>query len=289
MNFKSDFSASIVVFLVAIPLCLGIAVASGVDPLSGLISGIIGGIVVGALSGSPLSVSGPAAGLTAVILSSLQELTHFEAVLLAIVIAGIIQIILSIVKAGIIGYFFPLSVIKGMLAGIGLILIITQIPNMMGYISANEMNTLIFANDDTNMFSKMLHGIVNPHWGACSISLFSLMMYWLLDTKRLRLPKSLKFIPTALIIVLIGVFFNVIFQAWVPSFSLNSDQLVNIPLFANKMELFSGLKSPDWSLWSQPAVYKVGFTIALIASIESLLSVEAADQLDKKNRITPPE
>lgn len=288
MSFKSDFFSSIVVFLVAIPLCLGIAVASGAPPLSGLLAGVIGGIVVGIFSGAPLSVSGPAAGLTVIVLNALETLSSFEAFLLAVFLAGIIQLILGFLKAGIIGYFFPISVIRGMLSAIGLILIITQIPLVFGYLADNPANIILYNDHNNGMFSKLIHSVLSPSIGAVLISAVSFILYLLFESRRMKAFYWISAIPTALLVVVTGVFINQAFIAWLPSLSLSSTQLVNIPVFEHTFDLFKEFKSPDWTAFAEITIYKTAITIAIIASIETLLSVEAADQLDEQKRITPP-
>lgn len=288
MSLKSDFFSSIVVFLVAIPLCLGIAVASGAPPLSGLLAGVIGGIVVGSLSGAPLSVSGPAAGLSVIVLTALETLSSFESFLLAVFLAGIIQLVLGFLKAGIIGYFFPLSVIKGMLSAIGLILIITQIPLVFGYLADNPANIILYNDHNKGIFSRLIHSFINPNLSVIIVSITSFIVYFVLESGRFKTFSWLSSVPTALLVVVTGVLINQSFIAWLPSLSLSSTQLVNIPVFEHTFDLFKQLKTPKWTAFSEVLIYKTAITIAIIASIETLLSVEAADQLDEQKRITPP-
>lgn len=290
--FKEDLSASLVVFLVAIPLCLGIAVASGASPLSGLIAGLVGGIVVGSLSGSSLSVSGPAAGLTAIVVSAIDSLPSFEAFLLAVVIAGLIQFSLGLLKAGVIGYYFPTAVIKGMLSAIGLILILKQIPHALGYDEDFEGDQSFIQADDQNTFSEILLAFQNPSTGAIVITLISLGLLILLDQKvfkdfSLGNFKPFKVLPPALIAVLSGVGLNQFFLSSMPDWALRSKHLVSIPTSDSLGGLWAQFKFPDWGEFGNSDIYVIAVTIALVASIETLLSVEATDKLDPKKRVTP--
>ncbi len=284
---KEDLSASLVVFLVAVPLCLGIAVASGASPLSGLIAGLIGGIVVGAISGSQLSVSGPAAGLTAIVLSALDSLPSFEAFLLAVVLAGVLQIALGFLKAGVIGYYFPTAVIKGMLSAIGLILILKQIPHALGYDADFEGDQSFIQPDDQNTFSEILLALQNPSTGAVIITIVALLILILFELKPLNKLSFTKILPPALIAVLSGVGLNQLFAAYQPEWMLKSDHLVRIPTSENLAGLWAQFKFPDWSQITNSEIYVIAITVALVASIETLLSVEATDKLDPKKRVTP--
>jgi MFS superfamily sulfate permease-like transporter len=290
MNFKylkEDLSASLVVFLVAVPLCLGIAVASGASPLSGLISGLVGGIVVGSLSGSSLSVSGPAAGLTAIVLSAIDELPSFEAFLLAVVLAGVFQLILGTLKAGIIGHYFPSSVIKGMLAAIGLILILKQIPHALGYDKDYEGDQSFFQPDDQNTFSEIIIALQNPSEGAILITLVALFLLILFDQAYFKKFSFFKIIPPALIAVLAGLGINQALLKYKPKWALYNDHLVSIPGGKGIEGLLGELKYPDWSQILNQDLLVIAITIGLVASIETLLSVEATDKLDPKKRVTP--
>jgi len=285
--FKEDLSASLVVFLVAIPLCLGIAVASGADPLSGLIAGLVGGIVVGSLSGSSLSVSGPAAGLTAIVLNAITTLPTFNAFLLAVVIAGVFQIILGYIKAGLIGYYFPNAVIKGMLSAIGLILILKQIPHAFGYDDDFEGDESFFQPDDQNTFSEIILAIQNPSAGAVLIAAVALTLLILFERAYFKKMKIFKIIPPALFAVLSGAGLNTLFTLYFPNLALSGKHLVNIPVNTNASDFFGQFKMPDWSQITNTDIYVIAFTIAIVASIETLLSIEAADRIDPLKRVTP--
>ncbi|WP_421754202.1 SulP family inorganic anion transporter [Croceimicrobium sp.] len=284
---KEDLSASLVVFLVAVPLCLGIAVASGASPLSGLIAGLVGGIVVGSLSGSQLSVSGPAAGLTAIVLDAITSLPTFNAFLLAVVFAGIIQFLLGSFKAGVIGYYFPTAVIKGMLSAIGLILILKQIPHALGDDKDYEGDTSFIQFDDQNTFTEIVMAIQNPAMGAVIITLVALALLILFDTQFFKRFSIFKIIPPALIAVISGVGLNALFGLYKPEWALQDLHLVSIPTSEDLGGLWEQFSFPDWSHFSNPDIYIIAITIALVASIETLLSIEAADKLDPKKRISP--
>ena len=290
MNFKylkEDLSASLVVFLVAVPLCLGIAVASGASPLSGLLAGLVGGIVVGSISGSQLSVSGPAAGLTAIVVSAIDSLPSFETFLLAVVLAGVFQFLLGILKAGIIGYYFPTAVIKGMLSAIGLILILKQIPHALGYDEDFEGDQSFIQADDQNTFSEILLAFQSPSEGAILIAIVALGLLILLEQSFFKKFSIFKILPPALIAVLSGVGINEALKSLKPEWALGEKHLVSIPssdTFSGLMEEFS---FPDWSQIGNTDIYIIALTIALVASIETLLSVEATDKLDPKKRVTP--
>jgi MFS superfamily sulfate permease-like transporter len=273
MNFahwKKDLPASLVVFLVALPLCLGIALASGAPLYAGILSGIIGGIVVGSLSGSHLSVSGPAAGLTVIVFRSIQSLDSYSIFLYAVLVAGIFQIILSILRAGVLSSFFPYSVIKGMLAAIGIILIINQIPIAFGYDKFNWDFTLTQANGNAFLVT--------------AVALF-ILIFW--DSKKMPSFPFKEFVPGALIAVLWGLFYQIITRNFLPTWSLDAEQLVQLPVLSAWSEFKQNIFLPDFSQWQNWEVYKIAGTIAIIASLESLLSVEAIDKLDFEKRSTP--
>jgi len=285
---KDDIPASFVVFLVALPLCLGIAVASGASALSGIISGIIGGIVVGALSGSSLSVSGPAAGLTAIVLSAIESMESYEMFLLAVVVAGVIQVILGGLKAGIIGYYFPNAVIRGMLAAIGLILILKQIPHALGY-DEDSIGDMAFAQaDDQNTFSEILVAFRYREMGAIIICAVSLGIMILFERPWMKSLALFKILPGALFAVIAGVGINALFLQYFSDLALEPSHLVNMPASDSPTEFFGQFRFPDFSKIYHPQIYITGFTIALIASLESLLSLEATDKLDPMKRVSPP-
>lgn len=286
-DLKHDLPAGLVVFLVALPLCLGIALASGAPLFSGIITGIVGGIVVALASGSPLSVSGPAAGLTVIVLNSIQQLGSYEVFLTAVVLAGILQVILGYLKAGIIGHYFPSSVIKGMLAAIGLILVFKQIPHALGYDKDSEGDFEFLQVDGQNTFSEILNALNFLHPGAIIISSISLLILILWDKPFLKRYAFFKFVPGALIVVILGIVLNQIFKVSFPKMALANDHLVKLPV-ANSLQEFVGqFTLPDFASLVNYQVYVVAITIAIVASLESLLSVEAADKLDPYKRNTP--
>lgn len=287
-HWKDDLPASFVVFLVALPLCLGIAVASGASPLAGLISGIVGGIVIGYLSGSQLSVSGPAAGLTAIVYSAITSMESYEMFLLAVVIAGIIQVILGQLKAGIIGYYFPNAVIKGMLAAIGLILILKQIPHALGFHESYEGELAFQSGDGGNTFTQIIDAVRYADPGAVIVSSVALGILILFERPFFKHSKLFKILPGALFAVLAGVGINALFMAFIPEWALKGGQMVNIPIFDDAPDLLSEVRFPDFGKIAEPTVYITGFTIALVASLESLLSLEATDKLDPLKRVSPP-
>ncbi|MDZ4756710.1 MAG: SulP family inorganic anion transporter, partial [Bacteroidota bacterium] len=281
---KSDLPASIVVFLVAVPLCLGIALASGAPLLSGIISGVIGGIIVGYISKSQTSVSGPAAGLAAVVLSSITRLGTFEIFLTSVFIAGIIQLIMGIAKAGFIAKYVPSNVIKGLLASIGILLIIKQIPHAIGYDNDPEGESAFNQIDGENSFSEIFHALNDFTPGAIAISIISIL--FLLAWSKLPL-KKLKLLPASLFVVVLGIVLNYIFKNYLPFFAIQQTHLVNIPaLDTNNLSQYFHL--PTFSNLANSQVWAVALTIALIASLETLLNIEAIDKLDPHKRLTPP-
>jgi MFS superfamily sulfate permease-like transporter len=283
-NLKSDFSAGLVVFLVALPLCLGIALASGAPLFSGIISGIIGGIVVGYLSTSHLSVSGPAAGLTAIILTAISDLGAFNILLLSIFIAGIIQLILGFLKAGTISNYFPNNVIEGMLAGIGLIIILKQIPHAVGLDSDFEGDQSFFQMDGQNTFSELLGIFDYFQIGSIIITLVSLAI--LISWNKIEFLKKLKVVPGALVAVSVGVLINEFFIQTGSPYAIDQKHLVSLPVPTNFSELKAIIVLPDFTAIGNPKVWIVGFTIAVVASIETLLCIEAADKMDDQKRFS---
>jgi len=287
-TYKSDIPAGLVVYLVALPLCLGIALASGAPLFSGVISGIIGGIVIGFLSDSKLSVSGPAAGLTVIVFSAIATLGSFEAFLLSVFISGVIQVVLGYAKAGIIGHFFPSSVITGMLTAIGLSIILKQIPHAFGY-DLVGIDTAAFEDKyGHNTFSElyyMLNGILP---GAVTISVLSLGLLLLWDTKFIKRNAVTKLIPGPLIVVVLGVGLNAYFKAYSPSLALSASHLVALPELSGFKSIVGELRFPDMSSITDIDVWIVAFTIAIVGSLESLLSLDATDKLDPDKRISSP-
>jgi len=283
---KKDFPASIVVFLVAVPLCLGIALASGAPLFSGLISGIIGGLVVGALSGSHTSVSGPAAGLSAVVLAEINQLGSFDTFLLAVILAGVIQVVLGVVRAGFISDYVPTNVVKGLLAAIGIILILKQLPHAVGYDVDSEGDFSFVQADGLNTFSELTRMVSNFSAAAIVISLVSLglLIYWDKSWLR-RLP-----IPSALAVVIAGVVLNELLFAGSPGLQLTANHLVNIPIGEGNMvsAFLQNLTFPNWSAITNEGVYMAAITIAVVATIETLVNLEAVDKLDPYKRHAPP-
>ena len=281
---RSDVPAGLVVFLVALPLCLGIAMASGAPLVSGLVAGIVGGLVVPAVSRAPLSVSGPAAGLTAIVLAGVADLGGFKAFLVATVLAGLLQMGLGALKAGGLGALVPSSVIKGMLAAIGLILILKQLPHALGYDVETFGSDAFLAPTGENTFSLITHALASIEWGAVLVAALSLafLVLW---------PKTpfgkLPFLPAALVAVLVGTGVNLALVSFAPEFALGATHLVSLPEVDGPAGLWAALHSPDWSALTNPATWTVAVTIALVASIETLLSVEAVDGLDPQRRATP--
>ncbi len=287
-HLKDDALASVVVFLVALPLCLGIALASGASLFSGIISGVIGGIVVGLISKSNLSVSGPAAGLVLIVLNAVEDLGTYEAFLVAVVLAGILQIIMGLVKIGIIGLYFPSSVIKGMLAAIGIILILKQLPHLMGFdIDAfGEME--FFQKDGDNTFTALLTASEHIYLGSLIVGLisFGVLLFW--GQSFIKKNPILRQIPAGLLAVLVGVVVNQIFLSLAPEIAIGSSHLVNLPVITSDTSVGEIFKSPDWTIFSNPKLYTVTLALALVASLESLLSLGAIDKLDPEKRQTPP-
>jgi MFS superfamily sulfate permease-like transporter len=284
---NNDLPAGLVVFLVALPLCVGIAIASGAPPFSGIISGIVGGLIVSWLSGSQLSVSGPAAGLTVILFNGIHKIGSYEGLLTATIIAGVVQIILGYARAGIIGHYFPSSVIRGMLASIGLILIFKQIPTFLG------IDTIFFGiegfrlNDTYETFSKILHIIINMNFAPFIIGIISLILMLIWEKPAIKNTKILKLIPGAFVAVFVSIGLNEILIRFYPSVAITGKQLVSLPTLNHLSELNTHLISPDFSVLSNWNVWVVAFTISIIASIETLLSIEAADKLDPNKNITP--
>lgn len=279
---KENFPSGLVVFLVALPLCLGIALASGAPPLSGIIAGIIGGLVVGYLSNSNISVSGPAAGLTAIVLTAITDLGAFELFLCAGIIAGLIQLILGFVKAGSISNYFPNNVIEGMLAGIGIIIILTQIPHALGFDKDFEGNQTLYSNGfNPDYFSELIAGI---HPGAIIVTVVSIGI--LLAWDHIPFLKKMKIIPGALVAVTAGILLNSIFKLTGSSLAIGAEHLVSLPIPQTAADFKNLIIFPDLNGFMNPKVWIVGATIAVVASIETLLCIEASDRLDTHRRIT---
>nr|WP_198661722.1 SulP family inorganic anion transporter [Lewinella sp. IMCC34183] len=284
-NLKGDIPASVVVFFVAIPLCLGIALASGAPLFAGLIAGIVGGIVVGAVSGSPVGVSGPAAGLTAIVLTAITELETYQMFLTCVVIGGAIQVLFGVLRAGVIGYFFPSSVIKGMLTGIGLIIILKQIPHFFGYDADPEGDDAFLQPDGENTFSELFNMFNYTDDGATTIAFIALGILILWETVLLKKSKVFNIVPGPLVAVAVGIIWEVTMGNG--SLGISSEHLVSVPVPSSFDDFIGQFSFPDFSAVALPSVWITGFTIALVASLETLLCVEATDKLDPRRRVTP--
>ena len=286
-NIKVDLKAGIVVFLVALPLCLGIALPQNAPLFSGIIAGIVGGIVVAFISGSKLSVSGPAAGLTSIVIASIAQLGSFENFLLAISIAGLFQIILGIAKAGIIGYYFPSAVIKGMLSAIGIILILKQIPHLVGYDKDAEGDESFIQTDGQNSFSEFINMLQYINIGSVIIGLVSICILLFWQSKFIKSNKFLNPIPSALLVVIMGILIDFLFSRFAPNLEVKAEHLVRLPEFNSFEGFIASFKHPNFSAITNPEIYKIALTIAAVASLETLLSLEAVDKLDPDNQISP--
>lgn len=279
---QENFPSGLVVFLVALPLCLGIALASGAPPLSGVIAGIIGGLVVGAISNSNISVSGPAAGLTAIVLTAITDLGAFELFLCAGMVAGIIQLVLGFIRAGSISNYFPNNVIEGMLAGIGIIIILTQIPHALGFDKDYEGNETLFTNGiNFNYFNELFAAI---HPGTIIVTLVSIGI--LLAWDHISILKKIKMLPGALVAVIAGILLNELFKMSGSSLAITSEHLVALPIPQSFDDFKNLVTTPDFNGFTNMKVWIAGATIAIVASIETLLCIEASDRLDKQRRIT---
>lgn len=281
---QRDLPASIVVFLVAVPLCLGVALASGAPLIAGLLAGVIGGVVVGGFSGSQLGVSGPAAGLAAIVLTSIGTLGSFQLFLLTVVIAGVLQIIMGFARAGVIAYYFPSGVIKGMLAGIGVFIALTQFPHAFGYDKELETDS-ITPERKGGVFADLMYMFEDPNYGALLIAAACMAVLFLWERPFVKRSRMLGLVPGPLVAVVLGVVLSRL-GAISPWLALGDNHYVKLPDVAGTpfSEMFPG---PDWSGITDPAVWTTALTIALVASLETLLSVEAADKLDPEKRITP--
>ncbi|MEZ4816623.1 MAG: SulP family inorganic anion transporter [Flavobacteriaceae bacterium] len=283
---KNDIPASIVVFFVALPLCLGIALASGAPLFSGLIAGIVGGIIVGSLSGSKIGVSGPAAGLAAIVLTAIGTLGGYQNFLVAVVLAGIIQVLFGVLRAGIIGYYFPSSVIKGMLTGIGIIIILKQIPHFFGYDPDPEGDWAFFQVDGENTFSEILNTINHIIPGSALIGLIGLGILILWDKVLSKKGKLFHVIQGPLVAVIVGIVFYLLTQSH-ETLSIAKSHLVSVPIPEDAASFLGQFSFPNFTVIANPQVWIVAFTIALVASLETLLCVEATDKLDPHKNVTP--
>lgn len=283
-SLSSDVPASIVVFLVALPLCLGVALASGAPLFSGIIAGVVGGIVVGFASRSHLSVSGPAAGLTTIVLAAITQLQSFEAFLMAVVLCGVFQLCLGFLKAGIIGDYVPNGVIKGMLAAIGLILIIGQIPVLLGDPATAQQGV---QEEPRNMFTALFYSITQVNPAVFLIGAVCLLFHIVWDKMVAKKKGFLRLVPAPLLIVFLAAGINYLYAAINPAYVLKGGFLVSIPVAASAGEFFSFFTTPDWSAVFNTQVLVIAVTLSLVASLESLLSIEAVDDLDPYQRVTP--
>ena len=281
-----DIPAGIVVFLVAVPLCLGIALASGAPLAAGIIAGIIGGLIAPLISRSPLGVSGPAAGLAVIVYGAIEEL-GFEAFLLAVVLAGIFQVILGILRAGIIGYYFPSSVITGMLSGIGIIIFLKQIPHAVGY-DADWEGDIAYVEPEGETTLSALTDILNAfHPGATAIAIVSLAILILWEQPFMTRQRVFQLIQGPLVVVISGILLNQAFLHFVPAMALSTEHMVQLPLANGWQGLQDFFTLPDFSAYDNKSIYTIALTMAIVASLETLLCVEATDKLDPYKRITP--
>ena len=285
-HFRSDFLSGIVVFLVALPLCLGIAVASGAPPFAGIITGILGGIVVGYLSSSNVSVSGPAAGLIAIVLGAIASL-GFPNFLLAVMLAGVFQLILGIIKAGSISSYFPSGVIEGMLTAIGIIIIKKELPHAIGYDKEHEGDFFAYELTDAadqGFFGEIVHSFNFAHAGAIIVTVISILI--LVAFNKISFLKKIKVLPGALIVVVTGIILNEIFKSTSPSLQITGEHLVQLPTASSASEFFGQFTLPDFSGFTNPAVWVTAATITAVASIETLLCLEAGDKMDPMKRFS---
>jgi MFS superfamily sulfate permease-like transporter len=286
-HIKNDAPAGLVVFLVALPLCLGIALASGAPLFSGLIAGLVGGLVVSWLSGSQLSVSGPAAGLTVIVFNAIETLGSFQGLLVAVVLSGVMQLVLGYLRAGIIGAFFPLAVIKGMLAAIGLILIIKQIPHATGYHTSYEGDESYMRETAESSFMEVVQALSAVSHISIMISMVALLLLIVWESPSVKKQRYLKLIPGPLLAVVWGVAYNLTASRFAPNWAIREEHIVSLPVPANAADFLSNFMSPDFSYLANPQVYVVAVTLAIIASLETLLSLEAVDKLDPLKRLAP--
>ncbi len=286
-HIKDDLPAGLVVFLVALPLCLGIALASGAPLFSGLIAGLVGGLVVSWLSGSQLSVSGPAAGLTVIVFNAIETLGSFQGLLVACVLGGTMQLALGYLRAGIIGAFFPVAVIKGMLAAIGLILIIKQIPHATGYDASYQGDESYMNETAKSSFMEVINALNAISPSALTISMVALLILVVWEMAWVKKQTVLKLIPGPLLVVLWGIAYNLGTSQFAPEWAVKAEHKVSLPVAESSADFFSNFILPDFSYLANPKVYLVALTIAIIASLETLLSLEATDKLDPLKRLAP--
>jgi MFS superfamily sulfate permease-like transporter len=284
---RNDLPAGIVVFFVAVPLCLGIALASGAPLFSGVIAGIVGGIVVGALSGSSLGVSGPAAGLAVIVAGAIETLGSFEAFLVAVVLAGFMQIGLGAARAGVLAYFFPSAVIKGMLTGIGLLIILKQIPHALGWHADPEGDLAFLQRDGENTFSEILRAAEHIDASATVVAIGALGILVLWDKVLIHRGKIFQLVQGPLVAVSFGIAYQCATLRYAPDWALAGNHLVQLPILNGLSEASSLLTTPDWTQIGNPEIWITAATIAIVASLETLLCVEATDKLDPEKHVTP--
>jgi len=286
-HLKQDIPSGIVVFFVAVPLCLGIALASGAPLFAGLIAGIVGGIVVGSLSGSSLGVSGPAAGLAVIVFQAIQDLGSYQAFLVAVVLGGLLQIALGVLRAGVLAYFFPSTVIKGMLAGIGLLIILKQIPHALGWDADPEGDYAFSQVDGETTFSEIFRALEHIEPAALLVSSVALAI--IIGWDRFLGPrwKLFRLVQGPVAAVAFGITYQLVMGQVAPAWALGGDHLVQVPVAGSLPELVGFLNFPDWSQLGNPAIYVTAITLAIVASLETLLCVEATDKLDPAKRVTP--
>ena len=283
---KADLPASVVVFLVALPLCLGIAMASGAPLFSGILAGIIGGLVVGGLSGSQVSVSGPAAGLTAIVLTAITSLGSFEVFLTAVVLAGIFQLVLGLIKAGSVADYFPGSVVEGMLAGIGVIIFLKQLPHAVGYDRDTEGDMAFAEKGGSNTFSSLFDMLDYIHPSAVVLAAVSLAI--LITWDKVAVLKKMKLLPAALVVVVVGIVLQQALSSLGGDWMLQAEHLVTLPVLQSVADLGKVITLPDFSAMGQQEVWIVAATLAIVASLETLLCIEAGDNMDPHKRYTNP-
>lgn len=294
-TWREDIPASLVVFLVALPLCLGVGLAStsipGINGLpnvfSGIIAGVVGGIVVGFFSGSKIGVSGPAAGLITIVIAAISTLGSFEGFLVAVIIAGIIQIIAGFFGLGVLANYFPSSVIKGMLAAIGITLILKEIPHALGYDEDFFGDQAFMQSDGHNTFSEILNAFGALQPGSIIISIVSIAILILFERPFIKKFALFKILPGALFVVVIGIALNGLFSILNPDLAVTGKHLVQLPIPQSMKEIVSIFTFPDFSILTNFNVYVIAGTIALVGSLETLLSVEATDKLDPDKHHTP--
>lgn len=282
---QSDLKAGVVVFLVALPLCLGISLACGIPLLSGILSGIIGGLVVTTISSSVYSVSGPAAGLTAIVISSITQLGSIETFMFCVFLAGIFQVAMGVLKLGNISTYIPNAVIKGMLAGIGIILIIKQVPHMVGYDADPEGDLFFTQSDGQNSLTELTNMLNYISPGAICVAAVSLLILVISEQNFYKNDKWFSLVPAPLLVVVMGILLNISFRSS-SIFAISQEHLVNLPSIGSFDELVSTMLKPNFSEWKNSQVWMIAGTIAMVASLETLLSLEAIEKLDPERQQT---